>query len=96
MALCTMAATTLPAQPTFTRFEAPGAGTGHDQGTSTFSINAAGTIAGYYLDASDVFHGFVRAASGTITSFDAPGAGTAENQGTATNAINTAGDIAGQ
>ena len=37
-------------------FEAPGA----VQGTVGLSINAAGDIAGIYVDASAVFHGFVR------------------------------------
>jgi len=39
-----------------------------------FAINPAGTIAGYYADASGAFHGFLRARDGTITTFDAPGA----------------------
>ena len=37
-------------------FEAPGAG----QGTVGLSVNAAGDITGFYVDASAVFHGFVR------------------------------------
>ena len=39
-------------------------------------------IAGDYADASNVFHGFVRAANGTIITFDAAGAGTDPGQGT--------------
>jgi len=68
------AAPTQDSKPTFTTFEAPGAGTGAGQDTNAGSINDAGAIAGYCLDAANVYHGFVRAAAGTITSFDAPGA----------------------
>ena len=79
----------------FTTFDAPGAGTGTNQGTLPLSINTAGATAGIYLDGSNLAHGFVRAANGTITDFDAPGAGTGKNQGTFPFSINTAGDIAG-
>src|SRR5207253_1966579 len=68
-----------------TTFDAPGAGTGPFQGTATTSVdgmNPAGATVGQYLDASNVFHGFVRAPNGTITTFDAPGAGTGPFQGT--------------
>src|ERR1700691_5763045 len=80
--------------PTFTTFDAPGAGTANAQGTFAQSINE-GAIAGFYIDGSGVYHGFVRAAGGTITTFDAPGAGTAAGQGTYAHSINTAGVIAG-
>ncbi len=80
---------------TFTTFDAPGAGMGALQGTLAVSINTAGAIAGIYIVADNVAHGFVRAADGTITDFDAPGAGTGYNQGTFPISINTAGDIAG-
>src|SRR6266446_7013251 len=52
----------------FTTFDAPGAGTGPFQGTATTSVdglNPAGATMGQYLDASNVFHGFVRAPNGT-------------------------------
>jgi hypothetical protein len=59
----------MPAQqsgtPTFITFEAPGAGTSPYQGTAGTSINADGTTTGYYSDASNVYHGFVRDSSGT-------------------------------
>ena len=42
----------------------------------------AGTIAGDYLDASNVYHGYVRAPDGAITKIDVPGAGTGPFQGT--------------
>ena len=68
------------ASGTITSFDAPGAGTngstGVAQGTFALSINAGGVIVGYYVDASDGYHGFVRSADGTITTLNAPGAGT--------------------
>ena len=67
---------------TYTTFNATGAGTGENQGTVATSINTAGTIAGFYIDGSNVNHGFVRATNGTITGFEAPGAGTEAKQGT--------------
>jgi hypothetical protein len=75
----------------FITFDAPGAGTGRFQGTFAQSINAANVIAGFYYDASNVFHGFLRARDGAITTFDAPGAGL----GTVPQSINVAGAIAG-
>ena len=75
----------------FTTFDAPGAGTGAGQGTRAYSINPAGTIAGYAQDASDVVHGFLRAPDGTITGFDPTGA-----LFTFPLAINPAGAITGQ
>src|SRR5437016_4699876 len=81
-----------------TTFDAPGAGTGPFQGTATTSVdgmNPAGATVGQYLDASNVFHGFVRAPNGTITTFDAPGAGTGAFQGTVVNGINPAGVMEG-
>src|ERR1017187_7728355 len=92
--LAVLAATPGEAQ-NFTTFEAPGAGTGGSQGTISFSINTAGAVAGMYYDASNAYHGFVRAATGTITTFEAPGAGTGAYQGTVSLGINPAGVIAG-
>src|SRR5215472_943601 len=63
-------------QPPIITFDAPGAGTGPGQGTQGLAINQGGVIEGSYVDASNVFHGFLRAVEGTITTFDAPGAGT--------------------
>ncbi|MGA2590613.1 MAG: hypothetical protein ABSH32_11900 [Bryobacteraceae bacterium] len=85
------------ANGTITTFDAPGAGTSAGQGTSVqqLTINDAGAIAGYYIDASNVEHSYVRAASGTITTFDVPGAGTSAGQGTSAACINDAGVIAG-
>jgi len=64
-------------------------------GTTARSINAAGPVTGYYFDASDVDHGFVRSADGTIATFDAPRAGTGFGQGTLAVSISDAGAITG-
>src|SRR5208282_2930810 len=76
-------------------FDVTGAGTGKNEGTFPFSINTAGIIAGYYCDASNWYHGFVRAKNGTITTFDVPGALEHFDLGTAASSINTAGDVTG-
>jgi hypothetical protein len=75
-----------------TTFDVPGAGTGPFQGTGLFgvAINPAGTIAGDYVDASNVSHGFLRAADGTISTFDPPG-----SVFTSPASINPAAEIAG-
>ena len=46
----------------FITFDAPGAGTGAGQGTFPITINTAGAITGFYIDANNVSHGFVRPA----------------------------------
>ena len=77
-------------QPTIITFDPPGA-------VATFSvgINPAGVIAGGYLDANGLLHGYVRAHDGTFTTYEAPGAGTGPGQGTGPNGMNAAGDITG-
>ena len=61
---------------TFTEFNAPGAGTAANQGTITFSINLFGEITGYFIDASNVAHGFVTTAPfKDFTILDEPDAG---------------------
>jgi uncharacterized membrane protein len=91
-------------EPRFITFDAPGAGTGSGQGTGCFAgtdcsvlINNFGVITGYYLDANNVFHGFVRSPEGKFTTLDAPGADLTANDfnGTVPNAINDAGAITG-
>src|SRR6266566_1007138 len=70
---------------TITAFDAPNAGTGPGQGTIVFPVdclNPAGAITATSLDASDVYHGVLRAPDGTMTTFDVPGAGTGPGQGT--------------
>ncbi len=93
-------------EPRIITFDAPGAGatTGSYQGTGCFAytdcsvlINDSGAITGYYHDADNVFHGFLRSPGGKFTSFDAPGADTTAGDfnGTLPNAINDAGAITG-
>jgi hypothetical protein len=43
-----------------TTFDVPGAGSGSGQGTIPGSIDLAGGITGYYVDTSNVSHGFLR------------------------------------
>lgn len=85
------------ATDTITEFDVPGAPTtiGH-RGTLPISMNAGGDITGFYVDANDVQHGFVRTANGMIIApIDPPGAGTNAKQGTVPFSIDTAGDITG-
>src|SRR5215471_11133919 len=80
---------------TITTFDAPGAGTGPNQGTYAFNINPSGTIIGFSRDANDVRHGFIRSQDGSFTIFDAPGAGTAAGQGTRAYSENPSGAVTG-
>jgi hypothetical protein len=82
---------------TFTRFNAPGAGTGANQGTITFSINVFGVITGYLIDANNVSHGFVtKAPFKHFIILDEPDAGKGSGQGTiAGNIRPEGGEIAG-
>src|SRR5713226_9976449 len=73
-----------PAQTIIT-FDPPGS-----TNTYAFGINPAGAITGTYVDASNVDHGFLRAADGTITNFDPPG-----STYTSPSSINPAGAITG-
>jgi hypothetical protein len=60
----------------FTRFDAPNAGTlanpsqGLFPGTMAFDINLGGTTAGIYIDANNVYHGFIRSPANKFTEFD--------------------------
>ena len=74
----------------FITFDAPGAGTGPFEGTLPQAINPAGAIAGLYLDASSLYHGFLRDPDGALTTIDVPGA-----HQTFPYSINPAGAIAG-
>src|SRR5580698_4107649 len=82
---------------TFTEYDAPGAGTGANQGTITFSINVFGVITGYLIDANNVSHGFVtKAPFKHFIILDVPDAGKGANQGTiAGNIQPEGGEIAG-
>jgi hypothetical protein len=68
-------------------------------GTFPLSINAAGEVTGYYVDAKFA-HGFLRDANGHLTVFDAPGAGTVTTACffglTYPQGINAGGKITGQ
>ncbi len=68
---------------TITTFDVPDAGMIPDsfEGTYPFGINTSGAITGWYVDSSDVNHGFIRNKDGSFTTFDVPGAGTAPGQG---------------
>jgi hypothetical protein len=78
------------------KFDVPGAGTGAGQGTTPFYINNAGVITGWYVDASGVNHGFLRAPDGTITApIDAPLAGNVSGAGTVLYSVNRFGVIVG-
>jgi hypothetical protein len=83
------------ADGTITLFDAPGAGTGKNEGTFPTGINSGGVITGMVDDTKSVYHGFVRAADGTFTEFDAPGANLSLDAGTIPMSINTAGTITG-
>jgi len=80
---------------TLVKFSVSAAGTAAGQGTFPAAINASGVIAGYYIDANNVHHGFERASNGAITNFDDPNAGTSAGQGTWAFGINATGTIAG-
>jgi hypothetical protein len=58
--------------------------------TYAYSINDNGAVAGYYLDARGVPHGYVREPSGHFISFDPP-----ESSGTQAYSINAHGAITG-
>src|SRR5208283_2740913 len=76
-------------------FDAPGAGPGPGQGTQANDINPERAITGWYIDASGVYHGFLRSPDGAVTTFDAPGAGTGAGQGTGAWMVNPSGEITG-
>ena len=88
LAFCGLA---LGQQGSIITFDVPGAGTGFRQGTTATGINAAGAITGYYVDAQNFYHGFLRSPDGTFTVFNAADAGT----GTLSNGINDADAVTG-
>ncbi len=86
----------------FTTYSVPGAGTATQgfpyQGTWTayFSgLNPDGSITGFYLDESNVWHSYVRSPDGAVKKFNAPGAGTGAYQGTSAYGRDIAGATAG-
>jgi hypothetical protein len=75
-------------------FDAPGAGTGPNQGTSPSGISLEGTTTGNVIDSGYGIHGFVRTPEGQFTNFDAPGADAVAGC-TCPTAINDFGVVAG-
>jgi hypothetical protein len=76
-------------------FDVTEAGTGTGQGTFPYAITPSGEVAGWFLDANNAGHGFIRSTDGKITKFDAPAAGISAYQGTAPWSINAAGTTTG-
>lgn len=76
------------AAPTYTQFDATGAGTGANQGTLVSGINNAGIVVGSYLDGSSQLHAYLRADDGTFQFFDVAGQSGA-------NAVNGTGKTVG-
>jgi uncharacterized membrane protein len=72
---------------TFSTFDIPAA----TYGTFAQSINAGGAMAGYYNDANNIFHSFVRDKDRTLTTFDPPVA----VNGSSAYGINEDGEVAG-
>jgi hypothetical protein len=60
-------------------------------------MNNGGAITGSYVDANNVYHGFLRSPKGSFTTFEAPGADTTAGtfNGTSPNSINDLGAITG-
>jgi hypothetical protein len=88
----------VPGPGRFTSFDAPGAGTGPGQGTETASedgLSRKGSLAGAYIDASNIVHGLLLVADGTMTTFDVTGAGTGTYQGTYPGGIDPKNTISG-
>jgi hypothetical protein len=81
---------TMDAAGNFTTFDAPGAGTGFDQGTFVEGISEGGEICGTYADSQSHDHGFLRDVSGTITTFDVSTA-----LATFASSVNDSGQVAG-
>jgi hypothetical protein len=76
-------------------FDAPGAGSGAGQGTIALGSDAQGVITGWYVDGSNVYHGFLRAPNGDIATIDVAGAGTSAGQGTFIGGMNLEGIATG-
>ena len=66
-------------------------------GTLAYIRGQLGAVSGFYLDAEDVYHGFLRAPDGTFTTINAPGANTTAGDfsGTFPTGLNVEGAISG-
>jgi hypothetical protein len=84
-----------PPPPAFTNIDAPGAGATSPQGTFGIAISSEGAVAGYFIDANNVFHGFIGASGGTIATVDAPDASQTSNKGTEVTGVNASGEATG-
>jgi hypothetical protein len=67
----------------------------HASSTQPTGINNGGQVSGFYQDASQAYHGFLRDASGNFTVIDDPDANTSAGDGTFALAINDNGVVAG-
>jgi len=96
-----IAATIQSAAQKIISFDAPGAGTIANPFVGTFptGMNNEGAIAGAYIDANQVYHGFLRTPKGNFVTFQAPGAdttpGSFNGTGTYTMNVNDLGAITG-
>jgi len=77
---------------TYAVIDISGAGTNPGTGTIAGSIDAAGDVAGVYLDNNDAARSFLRTADGAVTPIDAPSAGTGATQGTFALSIDPTGN----
>jgi hypothetical protein len=75
-----------------TTFDPPGAGTAKGQGTFPQQNLNSGAIVGYYIDAKNAAHGFIRSADGKYTIIDVPYSGAV---GTQAFGINDEGTVVG-
>jgi len=89
------AATAIALGQSLTVFDVTGEGKGKNQGTVPIAVNSSGAVAGFYVDSSNAYHGFIRAANGTITTFNVTNAGKGAQQGTQATGINTSGEVVG-
>lgn len=83
-----------------TTFNGPAAaGSGLIEGTFPFYIDSStGVVVGFYADASSVYHGFERSASGVVTAINPPGAsgaGPTMLPGAGAGGVNEYGEVAG-
>lgn len=90
-ALLLLTANTYAAPPTIATFDPPG----FVQSIRIGGINAAGIVAGTYLDTADVAHGFIRPSDGTFQTIDLPQADKESEGGTFLTGIDDAGTVVG-
>ena len=89
-AVLVLFAATAVGQGALVTFDAPDAGKAINQGTAPTSINSKSVIAGYYIDSSNLLHGFLRQPNGAITEFSPP-----NMSGVFVLGINTSGQVIG-